>query len=172
MTTTIQTLFAIKIPFQSKNANGSKDIEFDVIFDVIEGDLPFFMGLPSLIAMGANLRLKHMTLSFSPHNKYRRLKLIKHGDHVCFPFVCHTIKLPSFKDATISEPTPVAYTIPGRAALHLISHAPEEVVKIITLPLQPHAKNSHYQRASTVRPKTTSAITSVTVTGNVQTNAL
>lgn len=64
------TMFAIKLPFQSKDTYGSIDMEFDVVLDVVEGVLLFLLGFLSLIAVCATLHLKHMTLSFSPYHIY------------------------------------------------------------------------------------------------------
>lgn len=45
------------MPFRSKNAKGQVAVEFDVLFDVIKGDLTFHLGLPTLVAIVANLDL-------------------------------------------------------------------------------------------------------------------
>ena len=66
------SLFAMKMPFS--NAENKSNI-FDVVFDVIDGDLPFLLGLPSLISMGATFKHKHFTMAFSLCGRYQRFKL-------------------------------------------------------------------------------------------------
>lgn len=93
------SLFSVKMPFSSKKANGSKGVEFDVAFDVIEGDLPFLLGLPSLIATGASVHLKVLTISLNCNAKYHRLQMVKHGDHVYLPFESTSVDLQTNNDA-------------------------------------------------------------------------
>ncbi len=87
------TLFGVKMPFRATNPRGETELEFDVAFDVIDGDLPFLLGLPSLIAMGAIINHKYLTLSFTLHSQYRRIQLLKSGDHLQLPFEASTIHL-------------------------------------------------------------------------------
>lgn len=53
---------------------------------VIQGDLPFLVGLPSLEAMRPNLNFEHSNLSFKLADKYHRLELIKSDGHLHLPF--------------------------------------------------------------------------------------
>lgn len=87
------SIFGVKMPFDSMDQNNNPTVQFDVAFDVIEGNLPFLLGLPSLIAMGATLNHKYLTLGFSLNGKYNRLQLVKNGDHICLPFQSETIVL-------------------------------------------------------------------------------
>ena len=77
------SLFAVKMTFQPRS---SSQPAFDVSFDVIDGDLPFLLGLPSLMAMGATLNHKYLSLSLSLRGKYERLRLVRTGDHISLPF--------------------------------------------------------------------------------------
>lgn len=81
---------AIKIPF-------SLDVEnkplFDVYLNVIDGDRPFLLGLPSLNCMGATVNHKYFTIAFSLQGKYPRFRLTYDGDHLFLPF--------KFSNATI-----------------------------------------------------------------------
>lgn len=42
------SLFAVKLRFSERNADGKKIVEFDISFDFIDGSLPFLIGLPTL----------------------------------------------------------------------------------------------------------------------------
>ena len=77
--------FAVKMPF--KNASDNSEL-FDVAFDVIDGDLPFLLRLPSLRSMGANINHKNLTLSFNLCGKIQRFQLSLAGDHLWLPFQC------------------------------------------------------------------------------------
>lgn len=112
------TIFAIKMPFHAKNVNGEKTVEFDVAFDVIEGDLPFLLGLPTLAAMRANVHFKYMTLSFSLHGKYHRLKLLRDGDHVYLPFAFDSVTLQRANGGTRGDSEQQHYTGPSNGGSH------------------------------------------------------
>lgn len=58
-TETYQTQFADKFPFTCTDNNNTCISEFDVTFDVINGELPFLIGLPTLLEMNANLNFNH-----------------------------------------------------------------------------------------------------------------
>lgn len=87
------TILAIKVNFKYKGTSNVINVAFDFAFDVIQGDLRFLLGIQTLIAMGADLHLKYMTLSFSLHNKYHRLKLVRDEVHVYLPFNESTVIL-------------------------------------------------------------------------------
>lgn len=53
------SLFGIKMPFSSQEDGGKVGVQFYVAFDVIEGNFPFLLGLPSLMAMGSTIYLKY-----------------------------------------------------------------------------------------------------------------
>lgn len=156
---------AIKVPFQWKNTNGSKNIEYDGSFDVTEGDFPFLTDLPSLIPMGANLHLKYMTpfLCLQQIRPYATDK----GWRSCLSPICiqHN-QIGSTK--TIWVMSPVVYTTQAQTGLHLISYAPEEVVKTSTPSLQPHEMKAHYHWAATVKSKMTSGITATLLIGHTR----
>lgn len=59
------SLFCVKMPFAGIASRGNDIVGFDVEFDVIEGDLPFLLGLPTLIAMGATVNHKNLTLELN-----------------------------------------------------------------------------------------------------------
>lgn len=78
------SLFAFKLPFCSREPDDHINVEFDVAFDAIEGDLPFSLGLPSLIALGASINHKYMTLAISLNRRPHRLRLENHNDPCTF----------------------------------------------------------------------------------------
>lgn len=53
-----KTICAVKFPFRDKDESGSSGGEVNIQFDVIDGSLPFVTGLPSLLAMKANINVK------------------------------------------------------------------------------------------------------------------
>lgn len=74
------------MPFTASVPNRDPSVQFDVAFDVIEGYLQFFLGLPSLIAMGATVNHKYFKIALTINGKYNRLQLIKVNDHMCLSF--------------------------------------------------------------------------------------
>ncbi len=50
-----RSLFAVNVPFTCKGKDNEVQVTFDVKFDVIEGDLPFLLGFPSLMSMKSTL---------------------------------------------------------------------------------------------------------------------
>lgn len=84
------SLFCVKMPFAGKDGSDRNNFEFDVAFNVIEGDLPFLLGLASVLAMQAPLNHKYLTLALTVHGKYNRLQLVLDDDHLYLPFETHT----------------------------------------------------------------------------------
>lgn len=78
-------MFAVVFPFHLEGQNKEK-VHFNISFDVIEGDLPFLIGWPSLRAMKANINCEHMNLGVRVNDGYHRLKLHTDDDHVYLPF--------------------------------------------------------------------------------------
>lgn len=54
-TETHRTVCAIKFPFECTDAGRGQTSTYDVTFNVIEGELPLLMGLPTLLTMRAAL---------------------------------------------------------------------------------------------------------------------
>lgn len=80
------TLFAIKMPFRSKLENGQVGVEFQIVFDVVEGEIPFLIGFPSIKAMKAISNFEYMDIAFRLNGKYCRLDLVEDNHHVHLPF--------------------------------------------------------------------------------------
>lgn len=59
---------------------------FDIQFDVINGDLPFLVGLPSLVAMKANLNFSYRWLGCRAEEEYLTLELQYVESHIVLPF--------------------------------------------------------------------------------------
>ena len=97
------------MPFCAKSADGRTAAEFDVAFDVIDGDLPFLLDLPSLIAMESTINHKYLSLGFNCRGKYHRMQLMKTGDHLLLPFVSKTIDLERDSDRTSAQRGGVKY---------------------------------------------------------------
>lgn len=88
-----QSLFANKIPFCSTEPIGHVNVEFDVTLEVIDGDLPFILDLPSLIALGATWNHKYITLAVSLNGQHHHLQLENNNDHLYLPFNANAILL-------------------------------------------------------------------------------
>jgi len=83
------TLFSVKMPFLCKSSFKNKPngpVEFDVSFDVIDGDLPFLLGLPSLCAMKANLNFEYMNIGIRIERKSYRIPILKDDSHLFISF--------------------------------------------------------------------------------------
>lgn len=83
---THSTICAVKFPFKCSDDNGVCVAEFDVTFDVIAGELPFLIGLPSLLAMRAALNFRYNTLGLHLGTKYVRVSLVQQDSHLLLPF--------------------------------------------------------------------------------------
>lgn len=59
---------------------------FNVHFDVIEGYLPFLIGLTNLCGMKANLNLHVKWLGVRVHDDYVKLLLTSNDGHIFLPF--------------------------------------------------------------------------------------
>jgi len=64
----------------------TKNLKFTVQFDVLEGDLPFLIGKPTLKAMKATINFEHMTLGIKFNNYYHRICLHDNGAHILLDF--------------------------------------------------------------------------------------
>ena len=80
-----QTLFAILFPFEVKT-NRNEKVQFLIHFDVIQGNLPFLIGLPSLRAMRANINCEFLSMGFKVQGTYQRAKLCMDKYHLYLPF--------------------------------------------------------------------------------------
>ena len=76
------SICAVRMPFRLKSNDENDPLLFHVAFDVIDGNLPFLLGLPSLISMGASINHKNFTIAFHLSGQYTRLKLDHDGDHM------------------------------------------------------------------------------------------
>lgn len=81
-----RTICAIKFPFQCSDENDSQISKFDIVFDVIDGELPFLVGLPSLMAMRSCLNFKFQSLGLAIGPKYLWIPLTYHDSHLTLPF--------------------------------------------------------------------------------------
>lgn len=79
------TICSVQFPFRS---TGHADPLFDIQFDVIDGDLPFLVGLPSLISMKASINFNLKWLGVRANDEYVKLNLTLVNGHVYLPFTC------------------------------------------------------------------------------------
>lgn len=80
-----QTLVGVTFSF-STNRNDSCKVVFGIVFDVIEGDLPFWIGYQTVAAMLAKKNISSATLGLPQHNIYKWLRLNNDDVHIYVPF--------------------------------------------------------------------------------------
>lgn len=80
----LKTMCAVRVPFVCATSDG-KEVRFHIRFDVIPGQLPFLIGLPSLRAMAGNLSFKHNNLSMVINKTLYRIQLVYKNSHLCLP---------------------------------------------------------------------------------------
>ena len=113
------TLFAVLFPFRLKSTTG-EPVTFKIHFDVIEGNLPFLIGLPSLRAMRASVNCELIRLGFKLKGVFHRVKLSLDEHHLYLPFrsslssyySMYSYDGPEFQDQAAPSEEPKAYT-PG-----------------------------------------------------------
>lgn len=88
-----RTLGTVRVPFICNISTGSEQENFKIRFDVIDGDLPFLIGLPSLRAMNANLNFNHITLSQVINNMLHRIALNYNKSQLVLPIHCKSVNL-------------------------------------------------------------------------------
>lgn len=79
---TRKALCAVRVSFLFNRSETSDPIRFYVQLDVIGGNLPFLIGLPSLTAIGATLNFRQSNLSMVIHQNVYRPYLIEHAFHL------------------------------------------------------------------------------------------
>lgn len=80
------TICAVKIQFNCVNERGDPVNSFDIMFDVIDGDLPILIGLPLLSEMMACVSFKHNNFGMNLGPRYVCMDLIKNDNHLLLPF--------------------------------------------------------------------------------------
>lgn len=81
-----RTICAVKFPFTCSDEHGSCVASFDIVFDVINGELPFLIGLPSLLSMRATLNFRYKSLGLHIGTNYMRIRLEHCDSHIILPF--------------------------------------------------------------------------------------
>lgn len=80
------TLFAFKVRFTCDSAGSDESANYDITFDIIDGELPFLIGQPSLLAMQANLKFRSKFLGISLGTRYIRVSVVDDDNHILLPF--------------------------------------------------------------------------------------
>lgn len=80
------SILAVKIRFWLTSSNSNESPIFNIAFQVIKGELPSLLRLPSLISMWAMVYHKCFTIAFRLRGKYRRFQQTHDGDHLCLAF--------------------------------------------------------------------------------------
>jgi len=88
--TSLPSKFAVLMPFvctgdRLKQYGNRDKLEFDIHFDVVDGDLPFLIGLPTLVSMRASLNFITGSLSIEFKSMRYSLKLQHQNHHFCLP---------------------------------------------------------------------------------------
>lgn len=79
-----KTMFAVRFPFLS--TDNEADPLFKIQFNVIEGDLPFLVGLPTLIAVKSSVKFNTKWLGFRSGDEFVKILLEKEKGHLILPF--------------------------------------------------------------------------------------
>lgn len=114
-----KTLCAVRVPFTCSAQDGSQ-VQFHIRFDVIDGTLPFLVGLLSRKAMAAMLSFKHSNLSLVINRVLHKIQLIHNKSHLYLPLRCkstHSRPLTDRSNITAPPSRDVATHGPG-AGLH------------------------------------------------------
>ena len=91
-----KTIFAVRVPFVCTGKNLQGKVRFDIRFDVIEGNLPFLIGLPTLQAMNSTLSFKYQNITLAVNGVLHRLNLDMGSSHLMLPLrptITHSRKL-------------------------------------------------------------------------------
>ena len=68
------SLFWVEMPFSVRDVKGKEFVGFDIAFDLIEGDLPFLLGLQSLRPIVSTLNHIFRTLALTMNRKFHHLQ--------------------------------------------------------------------------------------------------
>ena len=105
---TIQkTLFSVKMPIYASAENKDhvgERIYFNIKFDVIKGDLPFLIGLPSLSSMQASINFKYKNLGLYLNGKYYRVPYVEKDHHICLALIANYTKSAQTASSYYSSP--------------------------------------------------------------------
>lgn len=85
------SIFCVKMWSAGKKGSDLTALDVDVAFDVIEVELPFLVGLPSLLEKGTTLKDTYLMLALSANGKYHRFQLVLGNDHLYLHFEPHTV---------------------------------------------------------------------------------
>jgi len=81
-----KSIAAVVVPFKLSTIDNKK-VEFNISFDVIEGDLPFLIGFPSLELMDATVGCRTKILSLTVDKLVYRVQMICDGTHIFLPVI-------------------------------------------------------------------------------------
>lgn len=98
-----KTICTVRVPFMCKDPQKNETVHFKIKFDVIDGSLPFLIGLPSLLAMKATINFQYHSLSLAIRNSLYRLQLVRQSSHLRLPLeseVTHQRALKSLNRST------------------------------------------------------------------------
>lgn len=101
----MKTICAVRVPFTCNIAQNNSSVLFNIRFDVIEGDLPFLIGLPSLLAMKGTLNFQYCNLSLIIQRTTYRLQLVKRSSHLELPLICNVTHQRPHRDVNDLSPS-------------------------------------------------------------------
>ena len=73
---------SVLMPFETRNEIDKKNTRFTVQADVLDGDHPFLIGIPTLRKIQAKVDTKNNTLHFAVNGDAQVTKLVPNGNHL------------------------------------------------------------------------------------------
>lgn len=86
-----KTIAAVAMPFKCYSRDNSDAINFSVVFDVIDGDLPFLIGTPTLKKMRSNINFEHDFIGFKIGDKYHRVAVDITDQYTLLPIYSNNV---------------------------------------------------------------------------------
>lgn len=83
----MKTICAFRVPFICRVSETDRPVMFHIRFGIIEGILPFLIGLPSLLAMKWILNFQYSSLSLIIRQATYRLQLQRRSSNLRLPLV-------------------------------------------------------------------------------------
>lgn len=85
----VKSICAVRVPFLCNFLNNDTTVTFNTRLDVIDGDLPFMIGLPPLLAIKRKIDFKSGSLSLLICNVTYPLQLIHQFQHLRLSILCN-----------------------------------------------------------------------------------
>lgn len=120
--TSLPSKFAVLMPFvctgdKLKQFGNRDKLEFDIHFDVVDGDLPFLIGLPTLVSMNASLNFISASLSIKLASMRYSFKLQHDNHHFYLPMEPTVIYAGKVRSRNEKQTSRLSYYCPSTTSL-------------------------------------------------------